>query len=148
MPFDAAIDENIKTSLAEIPHPALPKGSNIYGGTKIFFPPDYKAEDGETYFTLVHGIAHESSVSFVAVLQATRALRKASNRPSTSTAPPAPSTALPPAAFRRPATPGSRASRTSTTHSRPSSARVAPCSAAASAWLCTVAARRTSSPGG
>ena len=74
MPFDDLIDENIKTSLAEIPHPALPKGSNIYGGTKIF--PDYKAENGETYFTLVHGIAHESSVSFVAVLQATRALRK------------------------------------------------------------------------
>ena len=38
--------------------------------------PDYKAEEGESYFTLVHGIAHESSVSFVAVLQATRALRK------------------------------------------------------------------------
>src|ERR1700712_760240 len=74
MPFDDSIDEKIKTSLAEIPHPALPKGSNIYGGTKIF--PDYRAEDGETYFTLVHGIAHESSVSFVAVLQATRALRK------------------------------------------------------------------------
>jgi uncharacterized repeat protein (TIGR04044 family) len=74
MTFDDSIAENIKTSLAEIPHPALPKGSNIYGGTKIF--PDYQAEDGETYFTLVHGIAHESSVSFVAVLQATRALRK------------------------------------------------------------------------
>jgi hypothetical protein len=25
MPFDDLIDENIKTSLAEIPHPALPK---------------------------------------------------------------------------------------------------------------------------
>ena len=71
---DDSIAENIKTSLAEIPHPALPKGSNIYGGTKIF--PDYQAENGESYFTLVHGIAHESSVSFVAVLQATRALRK------------------------------------------------------------------------
>jgi uncharacterized repeat protein (TIGR04044 family) len=59
MAFDASIAENIKTSLAEIPHPALPKGSNIYGGTKIF--PDYQAEDGESYFTLV---------------QATRALRK------------------------------------------------------------------------
>ncbi|MDT5333917.1 MAG: hypothetical protein QOF31_5214, partial [Mycobacterium sp.] len=35
MPFDDLIDENIKTSLAEIPHPALPKGSNIYGATKI-----------------------------------------------------------------------------------------------------------------
>ena len=72
--FDETITENIAASLAEIPHPSLPKGSNIYGGTKIF--PDYQAEDGETYFTLVHGIAHESSVSFVAVLQATRALRK------------------------------------------------------------------------
>ncbi|MBF6174988.1 MULTISPECIES: MSMEG_0572/Sll0783 family nitrogen starvation response protein [Nocardia] len=72
--IDKAIEENIAKSLAEIPHPALPKGTNIYGATKIF--PDYRAEAGETYFTLVHGIAHESSVSFVAVLQATRALRK------------------------------------------------------------------------
>jgi uncharacterized repeat protein (TIGR04044 family) len=61
-------------SLEEIPHPSLPEGSSIYGGTKVF--PDLQAESGETYFTLVHGIAHESSVSFVAVLQATRALRK------------------------------------------------------------------------
>ncbi len=72
--FDETITENIAASLAEIPHPSFPKGSNIYGGTKIF--PDYQAENGESYFTLVHGIAHESSVSFVAVLQATRALRK------------------------------------------------------------------------
>ncbi|MCX4095426.1 MSMEG_0572/Sll0783 family nitrogen starvation response protein [Nocardia sp. alder85J] len=72
--IDQLIEQNIAKSLAEIPHPALPKGTNIYGGTKIF--PDYRAEAGETYFTLVHGIAHESSVSFVAVLQATRALRK------------------------------------------------------------------------
>ncbi|MDH6286195.1 MSMEG_0572/Sll0783 family nitrogen starvation response protein [Rhodococcus sp. NM-2] len=72
--IDNTIAANIQKSLGEIPHPALPKGSNIYGSTKIF--PDYKAEDGESYFTLVHGIAHESSVSFVAVLQATRALRK------------------------------------------------------------------------
>src|SRR6201746_2667027 len=63
-----------KQSLDEIAHPSLQEGSSIYGATKVF--PDYKAEDGETYFTLVHGIAHESSVSFVAVLQATRALRK------------------------------------------------------------------------
>lgn len=42
--------------LSEIPHPSLLKGSNIYGGTKIF--PDYQAEEGESYFTLVHGIAH------------------------------------------------------------------------------------------
>ncbi|MFC0447493.1 MSMEG_0572/Sll0783 family nitrogen starvation response protein [Rhodococcus jostii] len=72
--IDKTIAENIEKSLGEIPHPALPKGTNIYGSTKIF--PDYKAENGESYFTLVHGIAHESSVSFVAVLQATRALRK------------------------------------------------------------------------
>jgi uncharacterized repeat protein (TIGR04044 family) len=61
-------------SIAEIPHPSLPPGSNIYGSTKLF--PDYKAEEGESYLSLVHGIAHESSVSFVAILQATRALRK------------------------------------------------------------------------
>ena len=61
-------------SIAEIAHPSLPAGSNIYGSTKIF--PDYEANEGESYFTLVHGIAHESSVSFVAILQATRALRK------------------------------------------------------------------------
>lgn len=72
--IDAQIAENIEKSMAEIPHPALPKGSNIYGSTKIF--PDFQAEDGESYFTLVHGIAHESSVSLVAILQATRALRK------------------------------------------------------------------------
>jgi uncharacterized repeat protein (TIGR04044 family) len=72
--IEDTIAANIAKSLAEIPHPALPQGSNIYGGTKIF--PDYKATNGESYFTLVHGIAHESSVSFVAVLQATRALRK------------------------------------------------------------------------
>jgi len=68
------LDDNIAQSLAEIPHPSLPKGSNIYGSTKIF--PDYQAEEGESYFTMVHGIAHESSVSFVAVLQAIRAKRK------------------------------------------------------------------------
>ena len=52
----------------------LPAGTNIYGSTKIF--PDYAANEGDSYFTLVHGIAHESSVSFVAILQALRALRK------------------------------------------------------------------------
>ena len=72
--IDDTIAANISKSLGEIPHPSLPKGSNIYGSTKIF--PDYQAEPGESYFTLVHGIAHESSVSFVAILQATRALRK------------------------------------------------------------------------
>ncbi|MBN9738508.1 hypothetical protein Ae168Ps1_1472 [Pseudonocardia sp. Ae168_Ps1] len=70
----AELSDIEKKSLEEIPHPSLPEGSSIYGGTKVF--PDLQAEDGETYFTLVHGIAHESSVSFVAVLQATRALRK------------------------------------------------------------------------
>ena len=74
MPFDESIAENIKTALAEIPHPALPKGTGLYGGTKVF--PDYQAEAGESYFTLIHGIAHESSVSFTAIMQATRALRK------------------------------------------------------------------------
>ena len=61
-------------SLNEIPHPSLPEGSILYGGSKLF--PDYQAEEGQSYFTLVHGIAHESSVSFVACLQALRALRK------------------------------------------------------------------------
>ena len=74
MPFDPQIQANIDASLAEIPHPSLPKGTNLYGSTKIF--PDYQAENGESYFTLIHGIPHESSVSFVAILQATRALRK------------------------------------------------------------------------
>ncbi|RFA15078.1 sulfur reduction protein DsrE [Subtercola boreus] len=72
--IETTITENIATSIGEIAHPSLPKGSNIYGSTKIF--PDYQAEPGQSYFTLVHGIAHESSVSFVAILQATRALRK------------------------------------------------------------------------
>jgi uncharacterized repeat protein (TIGR04044 family) len=68
------VDELEMTSLAEIRHPALPAGSNLYGSTKIF--PDYHAAEGASYLPLVHGIAHESSVSFVACLQATRALRK------------------------------------------------------------------------
>ena len=72
--IDDTITANITKSLGEIPHPSLAKGSNIYGSTKIF--PDYQAEPGQSYFTLVHGIAHESSVSFVAVLQATRAMCK------------------------------------------------------------------------
>jgi predicted peroxiredoxin len=66
-------DEEI-TSLMEIPHPTKGIGESIYGQTKVF--PDYQAEPGQSYFTLIHGIAHESSVSFVAILQATRALRK------------------------------------------------------------------------
>jgi uncharacterized repeat protein (TIGR04044 family) len=63
-----------KQSLEEIAHPSLPEGSTIYGGTKVF--PDYQAEPGETYLGMVHGIVHESSVSFVAVLLAIRAQRK------------------------------------------------------------------------
>jgi hypothetical protein len=69
----AQLTDNEKLSLDEIPHPSLNEGSSIYGATKVF--PDYQAEPGQAYFTLVHGIAHESSVSFVAILQATRAQR-------------------------------------------------------------------------
>lgn len=72
--IDDQIAEAIAKSVAEIPHPSLPKGSNLYGSTKIF--PDYQAEEGQSWFTLIHGIAHESSVSFVACLQAIRAQRK------------------------------------------------------------------------
>ncbi|MTD44438.1 MSMEG_0572 family nitrogen starvation response protein [Conexibacter sp. W3-3-2] len=61
-------------SLMEIPHPSKAVGDSLYGETKVF--PDYQAEPGETYFGLVHGIVHESSVSFVAVLQAIRAQKK------------------------------------------------------------------------
>jgi len=69
-----ALTDLEKESIGEIPHPSLPAGSNLYGSTKIF--PDYQANPGQSYLTLIHGIAHESSVSFVAILQATRALRK------------------------------------------------------------------------
>ena len=72
--IDDQLAANIEASLAEIQHPSLPKGTNLYGSTKLF--PDYQAEEGQSYFTLIHGIPHESSVSFVAILQATRALRK------------------------------------------------------------------------
>jgi uncharacterized repeat protein (TIGR04044 family) len=61
-------------SLMEIPHPSKANGEALYGSTKVF--PDYQAETGETYFGLVHGLVHESSVSFVAVLQAIRAEKK------------------------------------------------------------------------
>ncbi|GAC1330952.1 MAG: MSMEG_0572 family nitrogen starvation response protein [Mycobacteriales bacterium] len=71
---ERTLTETEQASLNEIAHPSLPAGSTVYGSTKVF--PDYQAEAGESYFTLVHGIAHESSVSFVAILQATRALRK------------------------------------------------------------------------
>ena len=72
--IEAQIQANIEKSLSEIPHPSQAAGTSLYGSTKIF--PDYRAEDGESYLTLIHGIPHESSVSFVAILQATRALRK------------------------------------------------------------------------
>jgi uncharacterized repeat protein (TIGR04044 family) len=72
--YDQQILDNIETSRNEISHPSQPKGSNMYGSTKIF--PDYTATKDQYYFQLVHGIAHESSVSFVATLQAIRALRK------------------------------------------------------------------------
>jgi len=62
------------TSLLEIPHPSKTMGEAIYGSTKVFA--DYEALPGETYLGMVHGIVHESSVSFVAVLLALRALRK------------------------------------------------------------------------
>ena len=68
------LTEEEQKSLAEVPHPSLGAGANLYGSTKLF--PDYQAEEGESYLTLIHGIAHESSVAFVAMLQATRALRK------------------------------------------------------------------------
>lgn len=61
-------------SMMEIAHPSKGTGESIYGTTKVF--PDYQAEPGETYLGMVHGIAHESSVSFVAVLLGLRALRK------------------------------------------------------------------------
>ena len=71
---DMSLTDVEKQSLEEIPHPSLGAGAKLYGDTKVF--PDYQAEEGESYFTLIHGIAHESSVGFVAMLQATRALRK------------------------------------------------------------------------
>ncbi|MEA2192874.1 MAG: hypothetical protein QOI73_2995 [Solirubrobacteraceae bacterium] len=66
-------DQEIQ-SLMEIPHPSKGIGESIYGETKVF--PDYQAEPGETYLGMVHGIVHESSVSFVAVLLALRAQKK------------------------------------------------------------------------
>ena len=74
MAVEPKLSDQEIASLMEIPHPSKGLGESIYGATKVF--PDYQAEPGETYLGMVHGIAHESSVSFVAVLQATRALRK------------------------------------------------------------------------
>lgn len=73
-PVADQIAANIDTSLNEIQHPAKETGDSLYGSTKIF--PELSAENGESYLTLVHGIPHESSVTLVAILQATRALRK------------------------------------------------------------------------
>ena len=42
----AELTELEQQSLAEIPHPSLGAGANLYGSTKIF--PDYQAEDGES----------------------------------------------------------------------------------------------------
>ena len=72
--YDDEILAAMAKSVAEIPHPSQAKGTNLYGSTKLF--PDYQASEGQAWLTLVHGIPHESSVSFVAVLQTTRALRK------------------------------------------------------------------------
>ncbi|HET9073853.1 MAG TPA: MSMEG_0572/Sll0783 family nitrogen starvation response protein [Solirubrobacteraceae bacterium] len=58
----------------EIAHPTKALGASIYGSTKVF--PDYSANPGDTYLGMVHGIVHESSVSFVAVLLGLRAIRK------------------------------------------------------------------------
>ena len=130
-------------SLQEIPHPSVEKGASIYGSTKVF--PDYQAEEGESYFTLVHGIAHESSVSFVAVLQATRALRKGFESALYFYGP----GALNCLATRGFPTTGDSALPRRAQHQRParrrSSARAARCTAAGSACRCTARARRTSS---
>lgn len=137
--IDQTIAENIKKSLAEIPHPSLPKGSNIYGGTKLF--PDYQAENGETYFTLVHGIAHESSVSFVAVLQATRACGRGLSRRCIFMAL-VRSTVWRRVVFRRRVIRVSRGSRTSMIRWQRSSVRVGRCIAVGSGWHFMVVVRR------
>ena len=74
MAVESKLSDQEIASLMEIAHPSKGAGETIYGTTKVF--PDYQAEPGETYLGMVHGIAHESSVSFVAVLLAIRALRK------------------------------------------------------------------------
>jgi uncharacterized repeat protein (TIGR04044 family) len=74
MAVNTGLSEAELASLMEIPHPSKELGASIYGSTKVF--PDYQAEPGESFFTMIHGLVHESSVSFVAMLLATRALRK------------------------------------------------------------------------
>ena len=49
----ADLTENMAKSLAEIPHPSLPAGSNIYGSTKVF--PDYQASEGQAWFGVRSG---------------------------------------------------------------------------------------------
>jgi uncharacterized repeat protein (TIGR04044 family) len=74
MATEPKLNDQEMASLMEIPHPVKEMGDAIYGSTKVF--PDYQAESGESYLGLVHGIVHESSVSFVAVLQGIRAQKK------------------------------------------------------------------------
>jgi uncharacterized repeat protein (TIGR04044 family) len=74
MAVEPQLNDQEIASLMEIPHPSKEMGDSIYGQTKVF--PDYQAEAGETYLGMVHGIVHESSVSFVAVLLALRAQKK------------------------------------------------------------------------
>ena len=74
MAVEPKLSDQEIASLMEIPHPSKKPGDSIYGSTKVF--PDYQAEEGETYLGMVHGIAHESSVSLVAVLLAIRAQKK------------------------------------------------------------------------
>ena len=74
MAVEPKLSDQEIASLMEIPHPSKGVGESIYGTTKVF--PDYQAEPGETYLGMVHGIVHESSVSFVAVLLAIRAQKK------------------------------------------------------------------------
>ena len=61
MAVEPKLSDQEIASLMEIPHPSKGLGESIYGATKVF--PDYQAEPGETYLGMVHGIAHESSVT-------------------------------------------------------------------------------------
>jgi uncharacterized repeat protein (TIGR04044 family) len=74
MAVETKLTDQEIASVMEIAHPSKAPGESIYGATKVF--PDYQAEPGESYLGMVHGLAHESSVSFVAVLLGLRALRK------------------------------------------------------------------------
>jgi len=74
MAVEPKLSDSAIASLMEIPHPSKEVGASIYGETKVF--PDYQAEPGESYLGMVHGLVHESSVSFVAVLMGIRAQKK------------------------------------------------------------------------